>query len=357
MAEMTLGELAEAVGGQLQGDAARTVRGMASLESADSTEAAFLANARYRKHMADTSAAAVIVPADYDGPIADSAALIRCEDPYFAFREAMVALYGFAEPEFSDVDERADIDTSAELDDDVAVGPFATIRNGVSIGERTVIYPGAYIGPHCRIGEDCTIGPNVALYHGTIVGNRVSIAAGSSIGQDGFGYATHAGKHHKIPQVGWVEIGDDVEIGACCAIERGTLGATRIGSGTKMADLIGIGHAAQLGEHCLMVSQSGIAGSVTTGDYCVLAGQAGVANHVHLGDRVRLAAQSGVAHDVDSDQDLFGSPAMPLARARRALGTLPQLPEMRKALKRLEQEIAELKRRFVGDDEHGSGST
>ncbi|MGC9454373.1 MAG: UDP-3-O-(3-hydroxymyristoyl)glucosamine N-acyltransferase [Phycisphaerae bacterium] len=346
MAEMTLGELAEAVGGQLEGDAGRTIRGMASLETAGDDEAAFLANARYRKHMADTSAAAVIVPADYDGPVGESTALIRCDDAYFAFREAMVALYGFCEPDFSGVDARADIDKTAELADDVAVGAFVTVRAGVSVGKGTIVHPGAYIGPNCRIGADCAIGPNVTLYRDTIVGDRVSIAAGSSIGQDGFGYATHAGKHHKIPQVGWVEIGDDVEIGACCAIERGTLGATRIGSGTKMADLVGIGHAAELGKHCLLVSQSGIAGSVTTGDYCVLAGQAGIANHVRLGDRVRLAAQSGVASDVGSDEDLWGSPAMPLARARRALTTLPHLPEMRKAMRRMEREITELKRRL-----------
>lgn len=355
MAEMTLGELADTVGGRLEGDDSRKVRGMASLESATATDAAFLANARYRKHMSETSAAAVIVETDYDGPVAESVALIRCDDAYFAFREAMVALYGFAEPDFSGVDPRADVHETAELVEDVSVGAFATIRAGCRIGSGTVIHPGAYVGADCRIGDGCNIGPNVTLYHGTIVGSRVAIGAGSSIGQDGFGYATHAGRHHKIPQVGWVEIGDDVEIGACCAIERGTLEATRIGAGTKMADLVGIGHAARLGDHCLLVSQSGIAGSVITGDYCVFAGQAGVANHVRLGDRVRLAAQSGVARDVPDDQDLFGSPAMPLARARRALKTLPQLPEMRKALRRLEQEMAEIKRRFAdGESKPGN---
>ncbi len=350
MAEMTLGELADTVGGRLEGDASRKVRGMASLELAGGDEAAFLANARYRRHMAETGAAAVIVPTDYDGPVAESAALIRCDDPYFAFREAMVALHGFAGPDFAGVDPRADVDPSAELAEDVAVGAFVSIRAGCRIGAGTVVYPGAYIGANCRIGAGCTIGPNAALYPGTIVGDRVAIGASSSIGQDGFGYATHQGRHEKIPQAGWVEIGDDVEMGACCAIERGTLGPTRIGAGTKMADLVAIGHAAQLGEHCLLVSQAGLAGSVVTGKYCVFAGQSGVANHIRLGDGVRLAAQSGISRDIDSGQDLAGSPAMPLAQARRALKTLPQLPEMRKLLLSLQQEVDELKRRLASSD-------
>ena len=355
MAEMTVRELADTVGGRLDGDAERRVRGMAPLEAAGPEHAAFLANVRYRKYMSETQAAAVIVPTDYDGPVAASAALIRCDDPYFAFQEAMVAFCGWAEPEVSGVDRRADIDETAELGEGVSVGAFATIRGGCRVGAGTVIYPGAYVGANCRIGAGCTLDPNVTLYAGTVLGDRVAIHAGSSIGQDGFGYATHDGRHHKIPSAGWVEIGDDVEIGACCAIERGTLGPTRIGAGTKMADLVTVGHAAQLGRHCLLVSQSGVAGSVITGDYCVLGGQAGVANHLRLGDRVRLGAQTGVAQDADSDQDLWGTPAMPLSRARRALKTLPHLPEMRKALRRLQQEVAELKRRFGARKDSDAG--
>jgi UDP-3-O-[3-hydroxymyristoyl] glucosamine N-acyltransferase len=251
MPDMTLAELAKAIGGELTGDGARVIRGLAGLDCAGADEVTFLANAKYERYVKDSRAAAVIVGKDYAG---QGQSLIRCGDPYFAFCQAMVAFYGFRRPHFDGVDPRASVDSSAELGEGVAVGPFAVVCPGVTIGPGTTVYPHVYVGPGCRIGRDCTLFPSVTLYDGTVLGDRVRIHAGTSIGQDGFGYATHAGKHHKIPEAGNVILEDDVEIGACCAIERATMGSTIIGAGTKFADLIGIGHGTTMGRHCLMAA-------------------------------------------------------------------------------------------------------
>ncbi len=355
MPEMTLSQLAGAVGGALDGDGETPVRGLASLESAGPDEVAFLANTRYERHMAGTSAAGVLVSTDYSGPRADGTALVRCEDPYFAFREAMVAFYGFRRPTFTGVDERSAVDPSAELAPGVAVGAFATIAPGCRIGADTTIHPGVHVGPGCQIGAGCTLYPNVTLYDGTVLGDRVTIHAGSSIGQDGFGYATHDGAHHKIPQAGWVELEDDVEIGACCAIDRATMGPTVIGAGTKFSNHISIGHGTRMGKHCLMVAQAGIAGSVEVGSYCVFAGQSGVVGHIRIGDGVRVGAQSGVTGDVEAGVEVLGSPARPLAEARRALLTISHLPAMRSAVRRLGKELRQLRERINGRTEPSAG--
>ena len=343
MAERTLQQLAQIVGGQLTGDGSRIVRGLASLDAARDDEVSFLANARYVKHMAATRAAAVIVSQDYQGP-GDS--LIRCKDPYFAFRNAMVECYGFRQPHFEGVDARANIEPTAVLEAGVKIAAFVTVAAGARVGAGTVLYPGVYVGPNARIGRDCTIHPNVAIYDGCILGDRVTVHACTSIGQDGFGYATHGGRHEKIPAAGWVELEGDVEIGAGCAIDRATLGATVIGAGTKFSDGVVIGHGTRLGRHCLMSAQSGLAGSTMTGDYCVLGAQSGAVGHIHLGDGARVAAQAGVTNDVPAKQDVIGSPAMPMAEGRRALVSLRALPELRRTVQRLEQELAELKRRL-----------
>ena len=349
MAEMTVSELAARLGGELVGSGEPLVRGCASIEDAGCDEVTFLANAKYARHVATTRAAAVIVPADYEEP---AATLIRCEDSYFAFREAMVAFYGFREHPFEGVSAGAHVAPSARLGQDVRVAAGATVCAGAEIGARAVLYPGVFVGPDCRLGEDCILHPNVTLYDGTILGDRVTIHAGSSIGHDGFGYATHAGRHEKIPQVGWVELGDDVEIGACCAIDRATMGATVIGAGTKFSDLVAIGHGTRIGEHSLLVAQVGIAGSVTVGKYCVFGGQVGVAGHIRLGDGVRVMAQGGVTRDVAAGQEVGSTPAIPRKLVQRVWGTLPRLPQMRTAILRLTREVNALKRRL---GEKGAG--
>jgi len=348
---MTLAELARSLAGRLEGDEQATVRGIAALDSAGPDQVSFLANPRYDKHMATTSAGAVIVPKDYARPAGCKAALIRCDDAYFAFRQAMVLFCGFRRHELDGVSTRAAVAADAKLAEGVAVGPFATICAGCQIGAGTVIYPGAYVGPDCRLGRECVIYPNVTLYDGTVLHDRVTIHANSSIGHDGFGYATHAGddgivRHEKIPQAGWVEIEDDVEIGAGCAIDRATMGATVIGAGTKFSNLVAIGHGTRLGKHCLLVAQAGIAGSVMVGDYCVFAGQCGVVGHIRIGTGARIGAKAGVINDVEAGQEVLGSPAVPRADAKRAMISATRLPQLRKAVQRLAQDLQTLRRRL-----------
>ena len=311
----------------------------------------FLANPKYEKYVPETRAAAVIVSADYSGAAPTTAGLIRCRDPYFALRQAMVTLYGFRRPYFEGVSHLACIDPSAELAQGVHVGAHTTVAAGCKIGTGTVIHPGVHVGPDCVIGRDCTIYPNVTLYDGTKLGDRVTIHAGTSIGHDGFGYATHKGadgvvRHEKIPQAGWVELEDDVEIGACCAIDRATMGATIIGAGTKFSNLVAIGHGTRIGKHCLLVAQAGIAGSVVVEDYAVFAGQAGVVGHIRIGTGARIGAKTGVTNDVRPGEEVFGVPSMPLAQAKRAFVTLPHLPQIRTAVRRLVREVNALKRRM-----------
>ena len=346
MPETTLSELARLLEGQLDGgDGGAIIRGVAPIEAAGADQVTFLTNARYERHAETTQAAALIVARQYAGP---GRSLIRCQDPYYAFRQAMVFFAGFRQPEFDGIDARANIHPTAKLAAGVRVGAFATIGPGCVIGDNTVLYPGAYVGPRCRIGGGCVIYPNVTLYDGTILHDRVTIHAGSSIGHDGFGYATHKGgdgvaRHEKIPQSGWVELESDVEIGAGCAIDRATLGATIIGAGTKFYNLVAIGHGTQMGRHCLMVAQAGIAGSVMVGNYCVFGGQAGVVGHIRLADGVRVAAQSGVTNDVPAGTEVAGSPAIPLADARRAMIGATQLPQLRAAVRKMEREVNALK--------------
>jgi len=339
MADMTLQELAERIGGELTGDGAKTVRGLAPLDSADGGEVAFLANDKYQKHMADTKALAVIVGADYDGP---GDRLIRCQDAYLAFREAMVAVYGFRQHPFDGIDSRAAIHPDATVAASAKIGPFVAVERGATVGENTVLYPGVYIGENARVGDDCILYANVMVYDRCLLGDRVTVHANSSIGQDGFGYATHAGRHEKIPPVGWAELGDDVEIGACCAIDRAAMGATVIGAGTKFSNNVTIGHGTKMGKGCLMVAQSGIAGSTTVGDYAVFAAQCGVVGHVTIGNGVRIGAQTGVINDVPDGEEVLGSPHFPLARARRIYASFSQLPELRQQVKELTKRIKQL---------------
>jgi UDP-3-O-[3-hydroxymyristoyl] glucosamine N-acyltransferase len=339
MDEMSLNQLAERIGGTLEGNGDVAVTGLASLEAAGPHEVAFLANAKYVPRMTETNAAAVIVDEDYDGP---GETLIRCEDPYFAYRNAMVAFHGFREPEFDGIDERANIHPTATLGLDVRIAAFVTVGPHARIGDGCVLYPGVYLGPGAAMGNHCTLHPNVTLYDETQLGDRVTVHAGASIGHDGFGYATHEGAHHKIPQAGRVVIEDDCEIGACCAIDRATMGETRIGAGTKFSNLVAIGHGTTMGQHCLTVAQTGIAGSTTVGNYCVFAGQAGLVGHIHVGDGAQIGAQAGVTNDIPPGEKVWGTPALPLGEAKRAYGSVARLPEMRREIRRLQKQLEAL---------------
>jgi UDP-3-O-[3-hydroxymyristoyl] glucosamine N-acyltransferase len=202
-----------------------------------------------------------------------------------------------------------------------------------------VIYPGAYIGQGVQIGVDSIVYPNVVIYNGCTIGNRVIINANSTIGEDGFGYATHKGVHHKIPQTGSVVIEDDVEIGTCCGIEGGTLNDTVIGHGSKLGDSVTVGHGTRIGPHCLLVAQVGIAGSTTIGHHCVIGGQSGIVGHINIGNNVTIAAQAGVINNVPDNKVILGAPAIEANLGRRAYSMIQYLPEMRQSIRELRSQI------------------
>ncbi len=314
-------ELAERIGAKLHGDGSIELTSAATLEEAQAGQVSFLSNLKYAEKLETTNASAVIVATSINS---DRVTLLKSNDPYFAFRQAVVTLYGFRRHPHD------------------GIHPSAYIHPTSRIGSGTVIYPGVFVGPRARVGRDCILYPNVVIYEDCVLGDRVVLHAGTVIGQDGFGYATHKGEHHKIPQVGNVVIEDDVELGSNCSIERAALGSTVIAKGTKIDGLVVIGHGTKIGAHGLLVAQVGIAGSVTIGHHATIAGQVGVAGHLKIGDNVTIAAQAGVIGDVPDQTIMIGSPAMPASQARRVYAFFTQLPELAERLKQLEQKVEEL---------------
>jgi UDP-3-O-[3-hydroxymyristoyl] glucosamine N-acyltransferase len=236
----------------------------------------------------------------------------------------------------------ATVAASAQIDPTAHIGPGCVIGEGVRIGARTALVGGNHIGDHCRIGDDTRLFPNVVLYADTQIGHRVALHAGAVIGADGYGYVFDQGRHVKILQVGNVIIGDDVEIGANSTVDRAALGSTVIGAGTKLDNLVHVGHNTVLGKHCLAMGQSGFAGSAELGDYCVIAAQSGVGGHIKLGRQVTVGAKSGVINDLADKQTVLGFPAVPDKQAKRQWISIQKLPELTLRLRELEKQVAAL---------------
>jgi UDP-3-O-[3-hydroxymyristoyl] glucosamine N-acyltransferase len=339
MQTKTLGELAEYVGGRICGDPNVIIRSASTLGRADKGDISFLANSKYEKQLRTTRASAVIVGKETANT---SVSLLIADDPYYAFMQIMVLLHGHRKHEKVGISPRASISDSAKIGVDCHIHNFATIADEAKVGDGCIIYPCVYIGRGVQIGNDCVIYPNVTIYQDCKIGNRVIINANSTIGEDGFGYATHKGVHHKIPQIGTVVIEDDVEIGTCCGVERGTLGDTVIGQGCKLGDLVTIGHGAKIGAHCLLVAQVGIAGSTTLGHHCVVGGQVGVVGHINIGNNVTIAAQAGVINSVDDGKTVLGAPAIEANQGKRAYSMIQYLPEMRQSIRELQNRIKQI---------------
>jgi len=335
----TVKELADHVGGAILGDQNIQISGAATLSQAGPGDISFLANLKYEKDLRTSTASAIIVPENISD---DNRTLIQCSDPYYAFMQIVVLLFGYREHEKVGISKFASVAESAQVGQGVDIHDFVVVSAECQIGDNTRIYSNCTIGPGTKIGSDCIIYPNVTIYDGCSIGDRVTIHSGTVIGQDGFGYATHDGVHHKIPQIGGVIIEDDVEMGVNCAIDRGTLGDTIIGKGSKFSNLIAIGHNTQIGPYSMLVAQVGIAGSVKVGKYCVFGGQVGVVGHVKIGDQVRIGAQAGVTNDIADGQAVVGSPALPITQAKRSLTLLKDLPEFRKKLRELERSLSDL---------------
>ncbi len=331
----TVAEIAKIVSGNVIGDPSLVLRGFAPADRAEVGDLTFAENETYFERAEESAASAILVDGAFTSK---SKTLIRVPNARIAFAKA-VAIF-FPEPVFPPtIHSTAVVAESAEVDPSAYVGPFCVVSDGATIGPRSVLRGGNYVGANCKLGENVHLFPNVVLYAGTEIGNRVRIHAGSVIGADGFGYVFDSGAHRKVTQIGHVIIRDDVEIGANVTIDRGALGPTIIGRGTKIDNLVQIAHNVSLGEHCLVVSQAGIAGSTKLGNYVVLGGQVGLAGHLKIGDRASVAAQSGVMHNIPEGEKWFGYPAQPDRKTKRQIIALHQLPE-------LIRRVAELERRL-----------
>ncbi len=237
----------------------------------------------------------------------------------------------------------------------MAIYPFVYVGENAVIGDGTTLHPGAVIGAGCTLGTECTVHPNAVLYPNVILGDRVEVHAGTVLGGDGFGYRQVEGRHVKVPHSGRLEVGNDVEIGSNCTIDRATFEATRIGEGTKIDNLVMIGHNNQIGRHNLLCGQVGIAGSCKTGDNVVMAGQAGIKDNTRIGDGVIVGAQAGVHRNVPDGQQILGSPAIPVREQRRIFQMIARLPEIYRQLRELPAQVATLTKRRSGPARDGTG--
>lgn len=313
MPAVPISEIVAYTGGRYDGPADRMIEGVAPLAEAGEAQLAFLSNPKYAPQLASTRAAAILVPQQTTG---DDDRFIRVADPYFAVAQVLAKFFA-SRPVPEGISPRASIAQSAKIGEGVSVGPFTTIADNVTLGDGVIVYQNVSIEAGSVIGDGSIIYPQVSIYERSIIGKRCIIHSGTVIGADGYGFATHGGRHHKIPQVGIVRIGDDVEIGAGCTIDRAALGETSIGDGTKIDDQVMIAHNVKVGKHCLLVAQVGIAGSTELGDYVVVAGQSGFAGHLTVGDRVQVAAKSAVLGDVAEGEKVMGIPAVPFRQFAR----------------------------------------
>jgi UDP-3-O-[3-hydroxymyristoyl] glucosamine N-acyltransferase len=344
----TLSQLADLVKGRLQGDPAVVVQGAAVLREVAEGEITLVDHADRLKQLAATPAAAVVAPeklaGDLSGINANGIAVIFVADVHAAFA-AIVAHFRPPRARAAiGVSPQAFVSRTARWGKNVNIHPGATVGDDCTIGDNSTILPGAHLMAGCEIGRDVTIGPGAVLYESTVVGDRSIIHACAVIGAPGFGYSQVGGRHMISAQLGYVRIESDVEIGAGTTIDRGTYGATTIGEGTKIDNLVQIAHNCRIGKHNLICAQVGIAGSTSTGDYVVMGGQAGLRDHVHIGTGARLSAMAGITNDVPDGVVMLGIPATPERDQKLKLAAFSKLPEMRQEFKALRRAVADLQK-------------
>lgn len=334
----TAASIAERIHGQVIGDASVALTGFNAAAQARPGDLTFAEKGAHFAAAEASEASAILVEDDVTSA---SKTLIRVPNARIA--AARILPLFFPVEAFAPVmHPSASIHPTAHVDATAHIGPGCVIGAGVSIGARTVLMGGNHVRYDAQLGDDVRLFPNVVLYERTVVGHRVVIHAGTVVGSDGYGYVFDRGIHRKVLQVGHVRIGDDVEIGANCAIDRAAFGVTAIGAGTKIDNLVHIAHNVVFGEHCLILGQCGFAGSTTFGDYCVIASQTGVAGHLTIGAQVTVGGKSGVVRNVEAKQTVLGFPAVPEKQAKRQWLALEQLPEMLKRMRDLERRVEEL---------------
>ena len=338
----TVTEIARHLHGEVRGDGATPITGFAPAFHARPGDLTFAEKASYFSVAEQSQASAILV---HDDLVSDTKVVIKVTNARVAVAKVLPMFFP-PEQEPKGIHPTAVIAASAQVDPTAHVGPHCVLGDNVSLGARSVLLGGNHVRKNCVLGEDVVLHPNVVLYPGTQVGNRVTIHAGTVIGSDGYGYVFDEGRHLKIPQVGRVIIQDDVEIGANTAIDRGALGSTQIGQGTKIDNLVHIAHNVSVGRHNLIMGQCGFAGSTTLEDYCVIASQSGVAGHLKLGPQATVGAKSGVMRDVPPKGTVLGMPAQPDKQMKRQFIALQQLPELIKRVREAEKALAELRTRM-----------
>ena len=348
---VTVTDIAAHVGGRVVGDGDRRISGVNVPEVAQLEDLVFADSPKGTSALRHSSAGAALVqPAT---PVPNGMSAILVDDPLASMIRAVELLVPTRRT-FEDVSPHAVLGRDVDLGQAVGVGPFVYIGDDAAIGQGTEIHPGATVGSRVRIGRDCVIHSGVHLYHDVVIGNRVVLHSGTVIGADGFGYvreplgdaqlADDAAHHRKIPQVGTVVVEDDVEVGANTTIDRAALHVTTVGRGTKIDNLVTIGHNATLGRHCLIVAQAGVSGSTELEDYVTVAGQAGLIGHLRIGRGAVIGSQAGVTKNVPPGRSVLGSPALEVSRSRKALAVLPRLPVLRRTVADHEQRLARIER-------------
>jgi len=341
--EKNLGEIAAYIGGEVSGDASITIKGLNGITEAGPGEITFIANPRYRRYLSSTKASAIIAPYDIERPPQQN--MIYVKDPYVAFGKLLAWFYP-EEKEAPAISPAAFIDPTAQVSSEATVYASVYIGPRAKISKGVVLHPGVVIGHDVKIGEGSILYPNVVVYPRCIIGARVIIHGGVIIGADGFGFAHPGRENIKIPQVGIVQIDDEVEIGANSTVDRATIGRTWIKRGAKIDNLVQIGHNVTIGERTVIVSQVGISGSTKIGDGVILGGQVGIVGHVEVGDNCMVAARSAIHSNVAPGQIVAGAPQMPYKKWLRMIGAMVRLPEYVQKLKDLTNRIDNLEKKL-----------
>jgi UDP-3-O-[3-hydroxymyristoyl] glucosamine N-acyltransferase len=342
--DVTLDDLARLVGGTVKGDGRTVIRAVNGIREAGPGEITFLANVKYAPLLATTKASAVVLADGTPAPIPT----LSVRNPDLAFGKVAEHLGGGAWRPPPGVHPSAVVSPGATVGKNVSIGAGTVVEDGASLGDNAVLYPQVYVGREAVLGAGVLIYPQVVIRERCRVGARVIVHSGTVIGSDGFGYATEGGVHHKIPQVGIVVVEDDVELGANVTVDRARFGRTVIGRGSKIDNLVQIGHNVVLGQGCLLVAQAGVAGSTKVGNYVVMAGQAGLIGHLDVGDQAIITAQTGVTKDVPAKGVMSGSPAQDRRTHLKELASLSKLPEALQEIRRLRREVDELRKKAKG---------
>lgn len=341
---LTASQIAEQLHGQVFGDGSIELTGLAPADCAKQGDLTFAEKATYFAVAEQSQAAAILVSDEF---ASSKKVLIRVPNARVAMAR-LLPLFFPPDQHAPGIHPGATIAPSAKIDSTCHIGPNCVIGARVRIGARSALMGGNHIGRDCQIGDDVCLFPNVVIYPKCQIGHRVAIHAGSVIGSDGYGYVFDAGFHRKMLQVGNVIVQDDVEIGANAAVDRGALGPTVIGQGTKIDNLVHVAHNVAIGRHCLVMGQVGFAGSTRLGDYCVIASQSGIAGHLKLGHQATVGAKSGVMRDIPDKGTVLGIPAMPDKQAKRQIIATQHLPEMIRRMRELEKQVADLKAKVDG---------